>query len=168
MIKQESYTREELIKCGYGEMFGKNNAQLPKPPMLMMDRIVKITEDTGYYGKGEMIAELDITPELWFFDCHFHDDPVMPGCLGLDAMWQLIGFFLGWKGFKGRGRARGVGEVKFNGQIFPSAKKVVYELHVKRVVDQKLKMGIADGAVMVDDQTVYIAKDLKTVMTISL
>ncbi len=135
--------------------------------MLMMDRITKITEDTGFYGKGEIIAELDITPELWFFDCHFENDPVMPGCLALDAMWQLLGFFLGWKGFSGRGRARG-GEIKFGGTVLPSAKKIVYELQIKRVLDQRLKMGIANAIMSVDGSKVYTATNLKTVMTTSL
>lgn len=166
MIRQSSYSHEELIECAHGNLFGPGNAQLPLPPMLMMDRIVKITEDTGPYGKGEVIAELDITPELWFFDCHFEGDPVMPGCLGLDAMWQLLGFFLGWKGFQGRGRARG-GEIKFDGTVLPSAKKIVYELHIKRVLDQRLKMGIADAILSVDGVKVYTAINLRTVMTTS-
>lgn len=166
MIRQSSYSHEELIECAHGNLFGPGNAQLPLPPMLMMDRIVKITEDTGPYGKGEVIAELDITPELWFFDCHFEGDPVMPGCLGLDAMWQLLGFFLGWKGFQGRGRARG-GEIKFDGTVLPSAKKIVYELHIKRVLDQRLKMGIADAILSVDGVKVYTATNLRTVMTTS-
>ena len=166
MKRQSSYNYDELIACGQGKIFGVGNAQLPLPPMLMVDRILKITDDTGRYGKGEIIAELDINPKLWFFDCHFHNDPVMPGCLGLDAMWQLLGFFLGWKGFKGKGRARG-GEIKFNGSIFPSAKKIVYELHVKRVVDQRLKMGIADGTLSVDGEKIYEATDLKTLMTLA-
>ena len=166
MIRQSSYSHEELIECAHGNLFGPGNAQLPLPPMLMMDRIIKITEDTGPYGKGEVIAELDITPELWFFDCHFEGDPVMPGCLGLDAMWQLLGFFLGWKGFQGRGRARG-GEIKFDGTVLPSAKKIVYELHIKRVLDQRLKMGIADAILSVDGVKVYTAINLRTVMTTS-
>lgn len=166
MIRQSSYSHEELIECAHGNLFGPGNAQLPLPPMLMMDRIVKITEDTGPYGKGEVIAELDITPELWFFDCHFEGDPVMPGCLGLDAMWQLLGFFLGWIGFQGRGRARG-GEIKFDGTVLPSAKKIVYELHIKRVLDQRLKMGIADAILSVDGVKVYTAINLRTVMTTS-
>lgn len=167
MKRQSSYSYDELIDCGHGKIFGKGNAQLPLPPMLMFDRIAKITDDTGRYGKGEIIAEMDVNPDLWFFGCHFYEDPVMPGCLGLDAMWQLLGFFLGWKGFKGRGRARG-GEIKFNGSIFPTAKKVVYELQVKRVVDRKLKMGIADGTLAVDGEIIYAATDLKTVMTVAI
>ena len=164
MIRQSSYSRFELIECGHGKLFGPGNAQLPLPPMLMVDRIVKITEDTGRYGKGEVIAELDITPTLWFFDCHFEDDPVMPGCLGLDAMWQLLGFFLGWKGFSGRGRARG-GEIKFNGTVLPSAKKIVYELHIKRIINRRLTMGIADAVLSVDGSEIYSATNLRTVMT---
>lgn len=167
MKRQSSYSYDELIDCGHGKIFGKGNAQLPLPPMLMFDRIAKITDDTGRYGKGEIIAEMDVNPDLWFFGCHFYEDPVMPGCLGLDAMWQLLGFFLGWKGFKGRGRARG-GEIKFNGSIFPTAKKVVYELQVKRVVDRRLKMGIADGTLAVDGEIIYAATDLKTVMTVAI
>jgi 3-hydroxyacyl-[acyl-carrier protein] dehydratase / trans-2-decenoyl-[acyl-carrier protein] isomerase len=166
MKRQSSYSYDELIACGRGEIFGPGNAQLPLPPMLMMDRITKITEDTGLYGKGEIVAELDINPDLWFFACHFQNDPVMPGCLGLDAMWQLLGFFLGWKEFKGRGRARG-GEIKFNGSIFPSSEKIVYEVHVKRVIDQRLKMGIADGFLSVDGEKIYEATDLKTLMTLT-
>ena len=166
MIQKSSFTKEELLKCGNGEMFGKGNAQLPLPPMLMFDRITKITDDSGKYGLGEVIAELDITPELWFFDCHFKNDPVMPGCLGLDAMWQLLGFFLGWKGFSGRGRARG-GEIKFNGTVLPSAKIVTYKLDIKKVRNQRLKMGIADAVLSVDGQEVYTATDLSTVMTTS-
>ena len=117
MTKQSSYAYEELIRCGQGEIFGPGNAQLPAPPMLMLDRITTISEEGGAHGKGQIIAELDITPDLWFFDCHFKSDPVMPGCLGLDAMWQLVGFYLGWMGGAGRGRALGSGEVKFTGQI---------------------------------------------------
>lgn len=127
----------------------------------MMDRIVSITEDGGSHGKGEIIAELDINPDLWFFDCHFPGDPVMPGCLGLDAMWQLVGFFLGWSGGPGKGRALGVGEVKFTGQILPTAKKVTYRIDMKRVIKRKLFMGQADGTVEVDGREIYVAKDLK-------
>ncbi|QPG07053.1 3-hydroxyacyl-[acyl-carrier-protein] dehydratase FabA [Salinimonas marina] len=159
--KQHSYNRDELLACSQGELFGPGNAQLPAPNMLMMDRIVSITEDGGAYGKGEMIAELDIDPELWFFKCHFPGDPVMPGCLGLDAMWQLVGFFLGWSGGPGKGRALGVGEVKFTGQILPTAKKVTYRISMKRVIKRKLFMGQADGIVEVDGREIYSAKDLK-------
>ncbi|RDV25961.1 bifunctional 3-hydroxydecanoyl-ACP dehydratase/trans-2-decenoyl-ACP isomerase [Alteromonas aestuariivivens] len=159
--KQNSFNRDDLLACSQGKMFGPGNSQLPAPNMLMMDRITSITEDGGEHGKGEIIAELDITPDLWFFDCHFPGDPVMPGCLGLDAMWQLVGFFLGWSGGPGKGRALGVGEVKFTGQILPTAKKVEYRITMKRVVKRKLFMGLADGSVAVDGRVIYTAKDLK-------
>lgn len=159
--QKNSFSREELIECGKGNLFGPGNAQLPTPNMLMLDRIINITSDGGEAGKGEIIAELDITPELWFFDCHFPGDPVMPGCLGLDAMWQLVGFFLGWKGNKGRGRALGSGEVKFTGQILPTAKKVTYHIQLKRVIERRLVMGIADGTVSVDGKEIYTATDLR-------
>ena len=158
---QSSYSKEDLLKSGAGGYFGPGNAQLPVPPMLMMDRITEITMDGGEYGKGSVIGELDITPDLWFFQCHFDNDPVMPGCLGLDAMWQLVGFFLGWRGNPGRGRALGCGEVKFSGQVLPSASRVVYNIDVKRVIERKLIMGIADGSVAVDGEEIYRAKDLR-------
>lgn len=161
MIAQSSYNREELLASGRGELFGPNNAQLPLPNMLMMDRILQITSEGGEFGKGEIHAELDIKPDLWFFDCHFQGDPVMPGCLGLDAMWQLVGFYLAWKGNPGRGRALGVGEVKFTGQVLPDAKKVTYHLQLKRVIERKLVMGIADGTMEVDGREIYTAKDLR-------
>ena len=161
MSKQNSYTYEELLQCSRGELFGPGNAQLPAPNMLMIDRIVHICDKGGKYGKGEIVAELDINPDLWFFGCHFEGDPVMPGCLGLDAMWQLVGFFLGWKGGPGKGRALGVGEVKFTGQILPTAKKVTYKITFKRVINRKLVMGIADGVVEVDGRPIYSATDLK-------
>ena len=161
MSKQSSYSREDLLASGRGELFGEGNPQLPAPSMLMMDRIVSMTEDGGTYGKGEIIAELDITKDLWFFDCHFIGDPVMPGCLGLDAMWQLVGFYLGWVGGKGRGRALGVGELKFTGQVLPSAKKVTYKINMKRVINRKLVMGLADATMEVDGREIYNAKDLK-------
>jgi 3-hydroxyacyl-[acyl-carrier protein] dehydratase/trans-2-decenoyl-[acyl-carrier protein] isomerase len=142
-------------------MFGPGNAQLPTPNMLMMNRITRIANTGGEYGKGEIVAELDITPDLWFFDCHFPGDPVMPGCLGLDAMWQLVGFFLAWDGNLGRGRALGAGEVKFTGQILPTAKKVTYKLDLKRVIARKLVLAIADGSVSVDGREIYTAKDLR-------
>lgn len=160
-LDQNSYTREELLACSQGELFGPGNSQLPAPNMLMMDRILNITETGGEFDKGEIQAELDITPDLWFFDCHFPGDPVMPGCLGLDAMWQLVGFFLGWSGGPGKGRALGVGEVKFTGQILPTAKKVTYNIQMKRVIKRKLFMGLADGTVAVDGRVIYEAKDLK-------
>lgn len=161
--KRNSYTREDLLASSQGELFGPGRPQLPAPNMLMMDRIVKITDEegSGAFGKGIILAELDITPDLWFFDCHFPGDPVMPGCLGLDAMWQLVGFFLGWVGGEGKGRALGVGEVKFTGQILPTAKKVTYEINMKRVVNRRLVMGLADGRVLVDGKEIYVAKDLK-------
>lgn len=160
-LDQNSYTREELLACSQGELFGPGNSQLPAPNMLMMDRITNITETGGLFDKGEIQAELDITPDLWFFDCHFPGDPVMPGCLGLDAMWQLVGFFLGWSGGPGKGRALGVGEVKFTGQILPTAKKVTYNIQMKRVIKRKLFMGLADGTVSVDGRVIDEAKDLK-------
>ncbi|MCW9052329.1 MAG: 3-hydroxyacyl-[acyl-carrier-protein] dehydratase FabA [Motiliproteus sp.] len=161
MTKPSSFNRDELLKCGHGEMFGPGNAQLPVGNMLMVDRILSITEDGGQYGKGEIRAELDVNPDLWFFDCHFPGDPVMPGCLGLDAMWQMVGFFLGWKGNPGRGRALGAGEVKFFGQVLPTAKTVTYHLELKRVIERKLVMGIADGSLSVDGREIYTAKDLR-------
>jgi len=161
MTKQTSFDRDELLKCGYGEMFGPGNAQLPTPNMLMMDRVIKISDEGGKYGKGEIIGELDIHPDLWFFQCHFPGDPVMPGCLGLDAMWQIVGFFLAWVGNPGRGRALGVGEVKFTGQVLPTAKKVTYRIHMKRVISRKLVLGVADGVVEVDGREIYLAKDLR-------
>lgn len=161
MTKQSSFTREELLACARGEMFGPGNAQLPLPPMLMFDRIVSISEKGGDYGKGQIIAELDIHPDLWFFDCHFQGDPVMPGCLGLDAMWQLVGFFLGWMGGQGRGRALGAGEVKFSGQVLPTARKVTYRITMKRVVLRRLVMGIAEAVMEVDGHEIYAAKDLR-------
>ncbi|MEH6503081.1 MAG: 3-hydroxyacyl-[acyl-carrier-protein] dehydratase FabA [Cycloclasticus sp.] len=159
--KQNSFNREELLSCGRGELFGPGNAQLPMPNMLMVDRVTSITEDGGAFGKGQIIAELDITPDLWFFECHFPGDPVMPGCLGLDAMWQLVGFYLGWKGGLGRGRALGVGELKFTGQVLPTAKKVTYKIDMKRVIMRKLVMGIADAVMEVDGKVIYEAKDLR-------
>ena len=161
MTQQNAYTREELLACSRGELFGPGNAQLPAPNMLMIDRIVHISETGGKYGKGEIVAELDINPDLWFFACHFEGDPVMPGCLGLDAMWQLVGFYLGWLGGEGKGRALGVGEVKFTGQVLPTAKKVTYRIHFKRIVNRRLIMGLADGEVLVDGRLIYSASDLK-------
>ncbi|EAR61488.1 3-hydroxyacyl-[acyl-carrier-protein] dehydratase FabA [Neptuniibacter caesariensis] len=161
MTRPSSFNRDELLSCGHGEMFGPGNARLPIGNMLMMDRILKITEDGGEFGKGEIVAELDINPDLWFFACHFEEDPVMPGCLGLDAMWQLVGFYLGWKGNPGRGRALGSGEVKFFGQVLPNAKKVTYKIQLKRVIERKLVMGIADGSMSVDGREIYTAKDLR-------
>jgi 3-hydroxyacyl-[acyl-carrier protein] dehydratase/trans-2-decenoyl-[acyl-carrier protein] isomerase len=161
MTKKTSYTRDELIQCGHGELFGPGNAQLPLPPMLMFDRIATITEDGGAYGKGQIIAELEVKPELWFFECHFDGDPVMPGCLGLDAMWQLVGFYLGWLGGPGRGRALGGGEIKFTGQVTPKSKLIRYKIDIKRLIQRKLYMGIADAVMEVDGRDIYHAKDLR-------
>jgi len=161
MTSKNAFTRDELIACGHGELFGPGNAQLPTDNILMMDRITTINSDGGSAGKGEIVAELEIHPDLWFFNCHFPGDPVMPGCLGLDAMWQLVGFFLGWRGNPGRGRALGCGEVKFTGQILPSANKVVYNITMRRVIERKLVMGIADGSLSVDGEEIYTAKDLR-------
>lgn len=159
--RQSSFSYEDLIESSEGRMWGPENAQLPAPPMLMMDRIVHIDEDGGEYGKGHIVAELDINPDLWFFDCHFKGDPVMPGCLGLDAMWQLVGFFLCWKGNPGKGRALGVGEVKFKGEIKPETKQVRYVIDLKRVIQRRLIMAIGDGRVEADGKTIYTAKDLR-------
>jgi 3-hydroxyacyl-[acyl-carrier protein] dehydratase/trans-2-decenoyl-[acyl-carrier protein] isomerase len=156
-----SFEYDDLLACARGEMFGPGNAQLPAPPMLMFDRIVEISKEGGAYGKGFLVAELDIHRSLWFFDCHFLGDPVMPGCLGLDAMWQLVGFFLGWSGAPGRGRAVGVGEVMFRGQVTPKVSRVVYRIDFKRVILRKLVMGVADGVLEADGQPIYEAKDLK-------
>jgi len=160
-MKKNSYTNEDLIACGRGELFGENNAQLPLAPMLMFDRIINIDEDGGAFGNGQITAEMDVNKDLWFFQCHFTGDPVMPGCLGLDAMWQLVGFYLGWKGGQGRGRALGSGEVKFTGQVLPTAKKITYIIDLKRVIIRKLVMGIADARMEVDGRVIYHAKDLK-------
>ena len=161
MQRQNSFTKEELLKCGRGEMFGEGNAQLPLPPMLMFDRIISITEDGGVHGAGQIVAKMDITPDLWFFACHFTGDPVMPGCLGLDAMWQLVGFFLGWMGGPGRGRALGAGDVKFSGQVLPTHKTITYTIDLKRVIMRKLVMGIADARMEVDGRVIYLAQDLR-------
>lgn len=160
MIKN-SYSYEELLQAGHGELFGKDRARAPLPPMLMMDRITSINADGGAHGLGQIVAELDIKPDLWFFKCHFESDPVMPGCLGLDAMWQLIGFFLCWSGGEGRGRALGVGEVKFTGQVLPTAQLVRYRIDLKRVILRRLYMGIADASLSVDGRQIYTATDLK-------
>jgi 3-hydroxyacyl-[acyl-carrier protein] dehydratase/trans-2-decenoyl-[acyl-carrier protein] isomerase len=160
-MQQSSFSREELIACGNGELFGPGNAQLPVLNMLMVDRISHISAEGGAFGRGEVVAELDIRPDLWFFECHFVGDPVMPGCLGLDAMWQLIGFYLGWRGNPGRGRALGAGEIRFTGQVLPEARQVVYRIDLKRVIERKLVMGIGDGSLFVDGREIYIAKDLR-------
>ena len=158
---QPTYDYDDLIISGEKSLFGPGNAKLPLPPMLMLDRILNMDETTGAYGKGEVVAQLDINPDLWFFECHFKGDPVMPGCLGLDAMWQLVGFWLGWSGGQGRGRALGVGEVKFTGQVTPDIKKVRYEIDIKRAIRRKLVLGIADGRMYADDELIYQAKDLR-------
>jgi len=160
-MKKNSFSYEQLIDCANGDLFGKGNAQLPSPPMLMFDRITNINETGGEFQKGEIIAELDIKPELWFFDCHFKGDPVMPGCLGLDAMWQLVGFYLGWLEQPGKGRALGVGEVKFTGMVLDTVKKVTYEISIKRLILRKLILGVADGVLKADGEPIYEAKDMK-------
>ncbi len=158
---KNSYSYEELLECSHARMFGPGNAQLPLPPMLMFDRIVSISNTGGKYNKGQIIAELDVKPDLWFFDCHFVGDPVMPGCLGLDAMWQLVGFYLGWAGGPGRGRALGAGDVKFSGQVTPKNKLITYRIDMRRVIQRKLNMGIADGVMEVDGREIYSASSLR-------
>ena len=158
---RNSYDYDDLIACGHGKLFGPGTAQLPLPPMLMFDRITHVGADDGEHGRGSINAELDVHPGLWFFDCHFSGDPVMPGCLGLDALWQLGGFYLGWRGGPGRGRALGAGEVKFTGQITQQTRHVKYRLDLKRVIMRKLYMGIADGFVEADGTKIYTAKDLR-------
>jgi 3-hydroxyacyl-[acyl-carrier protein] dehydratase / trans-2-decenoyl-[acyl-carrier protein] isomerase len=158
---QPSYNYEELITCGRGELFGPGNAQLPLPPMLMFDRITHIQKDGGAAKLGTVTAELDVKPDLWFFPCHFHGDPVMPGCLGLDALWQLTGFFLGWLGEPGKGRALGVGEVKFTGMVTPKIKTVTYEVEVTRLILRKLKLAVANGIMKADGEVVYQVTDMK-------
>ena len=160
-MKKNSFSYEQLIECANGDLFGKGNAQLPSPPMLMFDRITNINETGGAFQKGEIVAELDIKPELWFFDCHFKGDPVMPGCLGLDAMWQLVGFYLGWLEQPGKGRALGVGEVKFTGQVLDTIKKVTYQISIKRLILRKLILAVADGVLRADGEPIYEAKDMK-------
>lgn len=159
--RKSAYHYEDLIACARGKLFGLGNAQLPLPNMLMFDRITSITRDGGLFNKGKIVAEFDIKPDLWFFKCHFDGDPVMPGCLGLDAMWQLLGFFLGWLGGAGRGRALGLGELRLSGQVLPSAGKVIYEVNLKRVVMRRLVMGIADGIMSVDGKKVSSASDMR-------
>jgi len=160
-MKQDSFSYEQLLECANGALFGKGNAQLPSPPMLMFDRITNINNTGGVFEKGEIVAELDIKPDLWFFDCHFKGDPVMPGCLGLDAMWQLVGFYLGWLGQPGKGRALGVGEVKFTGQVLNTVKKVTYHISLKRLILRKLILGVANGVLKADGEPIYEARDMK-------
>ncbi len=159
--RKTSYSQDELIECGHGRLFGPGNARLPLPPMLMFDRIVKITDTGGAYGKGEIIAEMDVHPDLWFVGCHFEADPVMPGCLGLDAMWQLVGFFLGWMGLPGKGRALSTGGVKLKGEVLPTVKRLTFEIDIKRLISRKMGLGIADGVIKADDEIVYEAQDLR-------
>ena len=161
MSRPSSFDHEQLLACARGDMFGPGNARLPSPPMLMFDRITQIASEGGAYGKGMIHAEMDIHPQLWFFGCHFVDDPVMPGCLGLDAMWQLSGFFLPWLGETGRGRALGVGQVKFSGQVTPHARLIRYEIDIHRVMRGKLALVIADGKTFVDDRLIYVASDMR-------
>ena len=159
--RKSQFDYQDLLACGRAELFGPGNAQLPLPPMLMFDRISHISSDGGEHGKGQIVAELDVNPDLWFFACHFQGDPVMPGCLGLDALWQMLGFFLGWMGASGRGRALGVGEVKFTGMVTPKIRKVEYVVTLKRVILRKLNLGIADGVMKADGETIYTATDLR-------
>ena len=166
-MKENSFDYDQLIHCAKGLLFGPGNAQLPLPPMLMFNRITNINEGGGNFSKGEVIAELDIKPDLWFFECHFKNDPVMPGCLGLDAMWQLLGFYLGWLGQPGKGRALGVGEVKFTGQVLKTVKKVTYHISLKRLILRKLIMGVADGVMKADEKSIYEVKDMKVGLFIS-
>jgi 3-hydroxyacyl-[acyl-carrier protein] dehydratase/trans-2-decenoyl-[acyl-carrier protein] isomerase len=165
--RKNAYTLEELQRCGTGELFGPQTARLPVGNMLMFDRITEINDHGGAHGKGMIEAELDIRPDLWFFGCHFIDDPVMPGCLGLDALWQLCGFFLAWSNCPGKGRALGAGKVKFTGQVLPTAGKVTYQLDIKRVIARKLSMVIADGSMAVDGRTIYTAEDLRVGLFLS-
>ena len=159
--QKSSYSYEDILACGRGEMFGPGNAKLPAPPMLMFDRITNVSLDGGEYGKGVIEAEFDINPDLWFFQCHFIGDPVMPGCLGLDALWQLLGFYLGWLGQPGSGRALGLGELKLTGQVTPETKRVKYVVNLKRVMTGKLVLGIGDGTMYADGVEVYKAQGLK-------
>ncbi|MCF1505081.1 MULTISPECIES: 3-hydroxyacyl-[acyl-carrier-protein] dehydratase FabA [Hyphomicrobiales] len=159
--RRSHFEYEDLLACGRGELFGEGNAQLPLPPMLMFDRISEIADEGGEYGKGRIRAEMEVRPDLWFFPCHFHGDPVMPGCLGLDALWQLLGFFLGWLGAPGKGRALSVGEVKFSGMVLPTVKRLEYGIELKRILRSKLTLGIADGWLKADGEVIYRAKDLK-------
>ena len=160
-VQKNSYEYDELLECGFGKLFGPGNARLPVGNMLMIDRITDINDSGGEYGRGQIRAELDIRPDLWFFSCHFPEDPVMPGCLGLDALWQLVGFYLGWCGLPGKGRALGAGEVKFTGEILPTARKVQYDLSISRIIKRSLVMGIADGTVSADGETIYTSRSLK-------
>ncbi len=161
---KSSYDLDELLECGHGRLFGPGNARLPLPPMLMFDRITSITKDGGSFDKGQATAELDIRPDLWFFDCHFESDPVMPGCLGLDAMWQLLGFFMGWNGLPGKGRALSCGKVKFTDMVLPSVKLVSFEINVKRLVNRRLVLAVADAVTRADGEVIYEAEDLRVAL----
>ena len=161
-MKKNSFSYDELINCANGELFGPGNAKLPSPPMLMFDRISEIDENKGFFKKGVVKAELDIKEDLWFFDCHFRDDPVMPGCLGLDAMWQLVGFYLGWLGNPGRGRALGVSSVKFTGEVLKNVKMATYEIDIKRIlIKGETTVGLANGILSADGKKIYSAENLK-------
>ncbi len=159
--RKSSFDYEELLACGRGELFGPGNAQLPAPPMLMVSRILELSDDGGEYGKGHLVAEFDVNPDLWFFKCHFLGDPVMPGCLGLDGLWQMAGFYLGWLGAPGKGRALGVGEVKLTGMVTPTVKKLKYFVDFRRVINRKLVLGVADGKVEADGELAYTVKDMR-------
>jgi len=164
LTKKSSFAYEDLIECAHGRLFGPGNAQLPMPPMLMLDRITEVSEDGGSKGRGHIVAEFDVKPENWFFGCHFIGDPVMPGCLGLDGLWQLLGFYLGWTGAPGRGRALGVGEVKFTNQVTPESKLITYEIDIKRVMSRQITLGIANGVMKVDGEIAYEASDMKVTL----
>lgn len=161
MKRQSSYDYEDLIECGHGRVFGPGNGRLPLPPMLMFDRITHVSREGGAHGNGQLVAELDIRPDLWFFECHFEDDPVMPGCLGLDAMWQLVGFYLCWLGEPGRGRALGAGKIKFSGEVLPNAGLVSYRVDIRRVIKRGVTIGIGDARLFVDDREIYEAQELR-------
>ncbi|MFA7665313.1 MAG: 3-hydroxyacyl-[acyl-carrier-protein] dehydratase FabA [Burkholderiaceae bacterium] len=160
-VPKPSYGYDELIDCGHGRLFGPGNARLPLPPMLMFDRITAISAGGGAFGKGLVTAELDVRPDLWFFGCHFEEDPVMPGCLGLDSLWQMLGFFLGWTGAPGSGRALGLSQLKFTGQVLPESRLVEYRIDIKRIINRKLVLGVADGEMKVDGKVIYEAMDLR-------
>ncbi len=161
---KSNYDMDDLLECGHGRLFGPGNARLPLPPMLMFDRITSITKDGGSFDKGQATAELDIRPDLWFFDCHFESDPVMPGCLGLDAMWQLTGFFMGWSGLPGKGRALSCGKVKFNDMVLPTVKLVSFEINIKRLVNRRLVLATADAVTRADGEVIYEAEDLRVAL----